>query len=75
MNRANTNLILVTLLAVMAVFVLYLSGASSPTPEPPPLAKQQDEVADLEKQIAFLEQRVQLLYERQAEPPRYKELP
>lgn len=72
MERRNTSLIVVLLIALTAVFVLYMSGGSSSTAVPS-FAEQQKEVARLQKQITFLEQRVNLLYDRQTEPRRHKE--
>jgi hypothetical protein len=75
MKRESTTSLVVLLIALATAFVLYISLATSPTTISPPSPEQQRDVAKLKKQLALLEERVDLLYERQAEPRRYRELP
>jgi len=75
MTSQSTSLIIVLLITLTAVFVVYMSAGNSSSAVQPSFAEQQKDVAELKKQIAFLEQRVNLLYEQEAEPRRHKELP
>lgn len=76
MTSQSTSLIIVLLvIALTAVFVSYMSAGNSSTTAPPSFSGQQMEVAELKRQIVSLERRVDVLYERQTEPRRAKEVP
>lgn len=71
MNKENTHRAVV--LTALAILVLwYISSATPQTPTPPSSAEQQKDVADLKKQFVGLQERVNWLEERLAEPQRQK---
>jgi hypothetical protein len=71
MNRERISAIAL-LIALATVSVLYLSQGPPQTVTPSPLLGEQREIADLKKQLAGLQQRVDWLEERFIEPQRQK---
>jgi hypothetical protein len=65
-------LAVVLFIAVASVFVLYMSSGTPQTALSPPSAENQKEVAELKRQIAGLQERVNWLAERFTEPQRQK---
>ena len=71
MNRENTHrAIVLTALAILVL--LYISSGTPQSTMPAPSAAQQKEVAELRKQLAGLQEKVNWLEERFTEPQRQK---
>jgi hypothetical protein len=71
MNRENTHKAIV-LIALAILVLLYISFGTPQSSTPAPSAAQQEEVAELKKQLAGLQERVNWLAERFTEPERQK---
>jgi TolA-binding protein len=71
MNRENAHrAIVLTALAILVL--LYISSGTPQSTTPAPSAAQQKEVAELRKQLAGLQEKVNWLEERFTEPQRQK---
>jgi hypothetical protein len=68
MKRKTTTSAVVLLIALATVFALYISRGPSQTTKSPPSAEQQRDTAALKNQIGVLEERMNTLEERLAEP-------
>ena len=71
MNKENTHRAVV-LIALAILVLLYISSGTPQSTTPAPSAAQQKEVAELRKQLAGLQERVNWLVEHFMEPERQK---
>ncbi len=71
MNKENTRAAVV-LVALSILILLYMSSGTPKSTTPAPSPEQQKEVAELRKQLAGLQDKVNWLAERFKEPERQK---
>ena len=71
MNRENTHRAIV-FIAFAILVLLYISSGTPQSTTPAPSSAQQKEVAELRKQLAGLQEKVNWLEERFTEPQRQK---
>ena len=71
MNEQNSRRAVV-LIALSILFLLYISSGTPKPTTPAPSPEQQKEVAEMRKQLAGLQEKVNWLEERLTEPHRQK---
>jgi hypothetical protein len=74
MKKESTTSVVALLVALVTLFLVYISSGTTQTTLPATPAEQED-VAEMKKQISVLEERVSFLLEKQTEPRIHKEFP
>ena len=75
MRRKNTISAVVMLIVLAAVLVFYGSQGTSQTTPPSSSAGQENEIAEMRRQIVALKQRVNTIEERLADLDKYRVFP
>jgi hypothetical protein len=73
MKRESTTSTVALVIALVTLFVVYISSGTTQTTVIPSAPDQEKEVSELKKHVALLEERINLLLEWHAQPRIHKE--